>query len=73
LNVSEVPVPEVKWQKSSFSGDDANRDCVEISTAPDGRTALLRESDTPATVLRTTPAALRALLRAAGPGAGTTT
>ncbi|MFD7133662.1 DUF397 domain-containing protein [Streptomyces sp. NPDC059894] len=54
-------VQERKWQKSSFSGDDANRDCVEVTAAPDA--LLLRESDAPATVLRTTPACLHALLR----------
>ncbi|KPI18054.1 protein of unknown function DUF397 [Actinobacteria bacterium OK074] len=71
--MSEVTVPELKWQKSSFSGDDANRDCVEVATVPGGESVLLRESDAPATVLRTAPATLRALLSAERSGVGTTT
>ncbi|MCX4908191.1 DUF397 domain-containing protein [Streptomyces sp. NBC_00878] len=59
---------EPMWQKSSFSGDDANRDCVEVATAPGGGTLLLRESDAPDAVLRTAPASLRALLGAARSG-----
>jgi hypothetical protein len=55
-------VPEPRWQKSSFSGDDANRDCVEIAAAAAGISLLLRESDEPGAVLHTTPASLRALL-----------
>ncbi|MFF8319316.1 DUF397 domain-containing protein [Streptomyces bobili] len=51
------------WQKSSFSGDDASRDCVEVAAAPDGGT-LLRESDEPGTVLLATSASLGALLGA---------
>lgn len=62
-------MPELEWQKSSFSGDDANRDCVEIAAPHTRGTLLLRESDSPEAVVRTTPAALRALtaaLREAG-------
>lgn len=55
-------MPELKWQKSSFSGDDANRDCVELAATPGRETLLLRESDEPGTVLLTTPASMRALL-----------
>lgn len=62
--MSEVHVPELKWQKSSFSGDDANRDCVEVAASPGGDSLLLRESDEPGTVLLTTPASMRALLGA---------
>ncbi|WP_093778274.1 DUF397 domain-containing protein [Streptomyces sp. yr375] len=60
--MSEVPVREVQWQKSSFSGDDANRDCVEIAAASVGKALLLRESDEPGAVLHATPASLHALL-----------
>ncbi|MBA2944326.1 DUF397 domain-containing protein [Streptomyces himalayensis] len=62
---------ELRWQKSSFSeGGAAN--CVELALTPTG-TPHLRESDTPATVIATTPAALRALLRGIKAGTGATT
>ncbi|UUU22548.1 DUF397 domain-containing protein [Streptomyces sp. DSM 40750] len=48
------------WQKSTYSGDASN--CVNIATAPTGH-LLLRESDTPATILTTTPAPLRSLIQ----------
>lgn len=48
------------WQKSSFSGSGDGNACLELAFTP---TALhLRESDTPATVLTTTPTALAHLL-----------
>ncbi|MBP8532939.1 DUF397 domain-containing protein [Streptomyces sp. MK37H] len=53
------------WRKSSYSGDAANN-CVELTRTPD--TVLLRESDEPQTVIATTPAALRALVRAVRAG-----
>ncbi|WP_317987161.1 DUF397 domain-containing protein [Streptomyces kanamyceticus] len=51
--------PQLTWQKSSFSEDQAN--CVYIATTADG-TIRLRESDTPRTILATAPAQLTALL-----------
>ncbi|GAB2877050.1 DUF397 domain-containing protein [Streptomyces mayteni] len=53
------------WQKSSFSGNDGNKDCLELGS-PAGQAAALRlrESDDPGTVLTTTPARLAALLTA---------
>lgn len=49
------------WQKSSFSGGSDGNNCLELtSTAAD--TLRLRESDSPARVLTTTPAALAHLL-----------
>ncbi|MFE9649076.1 DUF397 domain-containing protein [Streptomyces sp. NPDC006365] len=48
------------WQKSSFSGDQAN--CLYVAATPTG-TVHLRESDTPDTVLTTTPTTLAALIR----------
>ena len=50
------------WQKSSFSGGDADTDCLEIAATP--TTLRLRESDEPATLLSPTPTALNALLTA---------
>ncbi|MBU3869083.1 DUF397 domain-containing protein [Streptomyces sp. 4503] len=51
---------DAKWRKSSFSTDAAN--CVELAAAPGG--IRIRESDEPEAVIRTTPAALGALIRA---------
>ncbi|MEU1372899.1 DUF397 domain-containing protein [Streptomyces triculaminicus] len=51
------------WQKSSFSTD-SQGDCIELAN-PEGGGILLRESDTPDTVIATSPAALRALLATA--------
>ncbi|MEU1178900.1 DUF397 domain-containing protein [Streptomyces sp. NPDC005820] len=54
-------MPEnLHWQKSSFSGGDADTNCLEIATTP--TTLHLRESDTPTTVLTPTPTALTALI-----------
>ncbi|MFF8191613.1 DUF397 domain-containing protein [Streptomyces bobili] len=50
------------WQKSSYSGPDDGNDCLELASTP--TTLHLRESDTPATVLTTTPAPLTHLLDA---------
>ncbi|MFE6050850.1 DUF397 domain-containing protein [Kitasatospora sp. NPDC056446] len=47
-----------EWQKSSYSA--ANNECVEVRTA--GGAVELRESDEDRTILRTSPAALAALL-----------
>jgi hypothetical protein len=48
------------WQKSTFSGGAEGNACVELAASP--AQAHLRESDTPATVLTTTPAAVANLL-----------
>ncbi|MFD4657448.1 DUF397 domain-containing protein [Kitasatospora sp. NPDC058444] len=47
------------WQKSSFSGDTAN--CIYVSAVAD-TVVRIRESDSPDTILTTTPDALRAFL-----------
>jgi hypothetical protein len=39
-------VPELVWRKSSFSGDDASRDCIEVAVAADGLIHF-REGDAP--------------------------
>ncbi|MET9075857.1 DUF397 domain-containing protein [Streptomyces sp. NPDC004232] len=46
----------------SFS-DSGGNNCVEVTTTPSGQIAL-RESDAPTTILTTSRAALRALVRA---------
>ncbi|MEV8016199.1 DUF397 domain-containing protein [Streptomyces sp. NPDC086554] len=51
---------ELRWRKSSFSEGGADT-CVELALDGAG-SAHLRESETPATVIATTPAALRVLL-----------
>ncbi|MFE2442470.1 DUF397 domain-containing protein [Streptomyces melanosporofaciens] len=58
---------DIQWQKSSYSADAEGNACVELAHAPDAA-ILLRESDEPQTVIATTPAALRALTRAARAG-----
>ncbi|MEU4897651.1 DUF397 domain-containing protein [Streptomyces sp. NPDC044780] len=52
---------DLTWYKSSFSAD-VHQNCVELATAPDG--IRIRESDEPATVIRTSPATLRSFIRA---------
>ncbi|WP_262064083.1 DUF397 domain-containing protein [Streptomyces sp. STR69] len=55
------------WQKSSFSGSGDGNNCIELATTP--TTLHLRESDTPAAALTTTPTALAALLHGIRSGA----
>ncbi|WP_329386701.1 DUF397 domain-containing protein [Streptomyces sp. NBC_01716] len=50
----------INWQKSSFSGSDAEIQCVELAHV-DGR-ILLRESDAPGTIVTTDRDKLRAFL-----------
>lgn len=49
---------EFTWQKSSYSSTGDN--CVEIARRPDG--IVLRESDSPETVLSASPVRVAALL-----------
>ncbi|MFI7298286.1 DUF397 domain-containing protein [Streptomyces sp. NPDC050121] len=44
----------LKWQKSSFSGGGEGNDCLELAST--STTLHLRESDTPAIALTSTPA-----------------
>ncbi|MPY61875.1 DUF397 domain-containing protein [Streptomyces spongiae] len=55
-------MPELNWQKSSFSSEASN--CLELATAPDG-TIHLRESDEPAITLALQTPGLNSLLHAA--------
>lgn len=55
----------IQWRKASYS-DQNESNCVELSRTQEA--VLLRESDEPRTVIATTPAALRALTRAARAG-----
>ncbi|TDC74095.1 DUF397 domain-containing protein [Streptomyces hainanensis] len=58
-------MPASPWQKSSYSNEEGN--CVELAITPAAR-LLIRESDTPDTVLTASPARVRALLhRLKGP------
>ncbi|MCX4665603.1 DUF397 domain-containing protein [Streptomyces sp. NBC_01381] len=52
-------MPELNWQKSSFSEDQAN--CLYIAAVPGG-TVRFRESDAPDEILTTAHAQLTALL-----------
>ncbi|MFJ1937676.1 DUF397 domain-containing protein [Kitasatospora sp. NPDC088160] len=55
---------ELTWQKSSFSGEEAN--CVEI--ASDSNLVYIRESDDPAHIVTTTRTKLNAWLLGAKAG-----
>ncbi|MBU3864300.1 DUF397 domain-containing protein [Streptomyces sp. 4503] len=59
----ENPAP---WRKSSFSGPGETNDCVEVGAA--GHEIRIRESDTPADILTTTPGRLRTFIRAVKAG-----
>ncbi|MER5752267.1 DUF397 domain-containing protein [Streptomyces sp. NPDC002088] len=54
----------LRWQKSTFSGGGEGNTCVELAATLTPTTLHLRESDTPATVLTTTPTPLAHLLHA---------
>ncbi|WSQ10686.1 DUF397 domain-containing protein [Streptomyces sp. NBC_01231] len=54
-------MPELTWQKSSFSGGPQG-ECLYVASAPDG-TIRLRESDTPHVILTAAPAGLAALIQ----------
>ncbi|MCC3767724.1 DUF397 domain-containing protein [Streptomyces sp. UNOC14_S4] len=51
---------EIRWQKSSHSGGDLNQDCIELA-ATEG-VILIRESDDPDRIIRTSHAKLRAFM-----------
>ncbi|MEU5023925.1 DUF397 domain-containing protein [Streptomyces milbemycinicus] len=57
----------ITWQKSSFSGHGEADNCVELAVI-DSK-VWLRESDTPAAAIRTTPAQLGTFIRTAKTGA----
>ncbi|MDX2675612.1 MULTISPECIES: DUF397 domain-containing protein [unclassified Streptomyces] len=52
----------LNWQKSSFSGSGDGNNCLELALPPAAPHLHLRESDTPATVLTTTPTTVAQLL-----------
>ncbi|WSX29534.1 DUF397 domain-containing protein [Streptomyces sp. NBC_00984] len=55
---------EIQWRKSSFSEQSGN--CLELAVVGGG--VLVRESDDPAVVIRTTAAKLAAFLEGAKAG-----
>ncbi|MFE3472814.1 MULTISPECIES: DUF397 domain-containing protein [unclassified Streptomyces] len=57
---------DVQWRKSSKSSGVEGNNCLEL--AEHNGEILLRESDDPGVVIRTTPARLRVLLDAAKAG-----
>jgi hypothetical protein len=60
-------MPQLTWQKSSFStGGEGN--CVELAATPTFDRIHLRESDQPATIATATPHALANLLHAVKAG-----
>ncbi len=58
-------MPELSWQKSTFSENQAN--CVELAASPAG--VHLREGDEPEAVVTATRPELRGLIRAIRTGA----
>lgn len=56
---------EIQWQKSSFSTD-SEGNCLELATQ--GDEVLMRESDKPHVIVRTTQAKLAAFLAGAKAG-----
>ncbi|MFE7115414.1 DUF397 domain-containing protein [Streptomyces sp. NPDC057654] len=56
---------DVQWLKSSFS-DQPEGNCLELASCDGG--ILMRESDDPSVVVKTTPAKLRAFLAGARAG-----
>lgn len=59
-------LPELRWLKSSFSGDGGNN-CVEVAATGDG--VAFRESDSPTQILVTGRSALLSLIRGVNTGA----
>ncbi|MER5367929.1 MULTISPECIES: DUF397 domain-containing protein [unclassified Streptomyces] len=57
---------EIQWRKSSKSSDGEGNNCLEL--AEHGGEILMRESDNPGVVIRTTRAKLRAFLGGAKEG-----
>ncbi|MFJ2112968.1 DUF397 domain-containing protein [Streptomyces sp. NPDC087850] len=57
---------DVQWRKSSKSSDAGGSNCLEL--AEQGGEILMRESDNPDVVIRTTRAKLRAFLGGAKEG-----
>ncbi|MFE9646951.1 DUF397 domain-containing protein [Streptomyces sp. NPDC006365] len=55
-------MPEPRWQKSTYSQEASA--CLYVATTAPAGTILLRESDTPDTVLTTGPRQLHALITA---------
>ncbi|WP_327137015.1 DUF397 domain-containing protein [Streptomyces sp. NBC_01340] len=60
-------MPQLAWQKSSFSGG-GNGECVELAAAATSAHIHLRESDHPYKIVTTTPHALAGLLGAVKAG-----
>lgn len=56
-------MPDVMWQKSSFSSGNINGDCVELARGPEGGRVWLRESAEPGVVLRGSARRVGALVR----------
>lgn len=61
-----VSMLEIQWRKSSKSSNAEGSDCLEL--AEHGGEILLRESDNPDVIVRTTRAKLRAFLGGAKEG-----
>ncbi|ATL30091.1 DUF397 domain-containing protein [Streptomyces formicae] len=58
-------MPELHWQKSTFSAEAAN--CVYVASTPTGTIHIHESDDDPEAVLTTGPRQLRALISAINP------
>ncbi|WP_215455968.1 DUF397 domain-containing protein [Streptomyces sp. ATCC 21386] len=54
----------LNWQRSTFSGGGEGNTCLELAWAAGAPALHLRESETPATVLASSPAPIAQLVRA---------
>ncbi|MFF8616341.1 DUF397 domain-containing protein [Streptomyces sp. NPDC015350] len=59
-------MPTHMWQKSSYCGE--GESCIHVATPAPGAVGLTESGDPAGTVLRTTPAAWAALVRAVKEG-----
>ncbi|MFJ3837005.1 DUF397 domain-containing protein [Streptomyces sp. NPDC054904] len=59
---------DIQWEKSLYSTDAEGSNCLEVAEGEGDDEILLRESDDPAVVIRTTRAKLQAFLDGARAG-----
>ncbi|MER5413928.1 DUF397 domain-containing protein [Streptomyces virginiae] len=58
---------DIKWEKSRYSTDAEGSNCLEVGEG-EGDEILLRESDDPSVIIRTTRAKMQAFLDGAASG-----
>lgn len=55
-------MPDITWQKSSFSSGDVNQNCLEVAKIEDSPILHIRESECPDVVLTGTPSSFCGLI-----------